>query len=157
MINNELKHLSVNNFKLTIHIHVKYLGIFIDKFLSCKKRLSPSLKTCFSAHHFSFNRYFLDSCVAWSYPKEISIDRVNKQNKQCFLILNFSDFKSHTNDLPAKLKLLKVKDVFMLNKFVLICLIILYLIMFDYIMFDYVWLKVAFLIKLRSFLLSFTI
>ena len=60
----------------------------------------------------------LHGCLVWSYTKEINIDRVNKLQERCIRILTFSDFNSHTIDLFAKLKMLKVQDVFTLNKLI---------------------------------------
>ena len=51
----------------------------------------------------------LQSCLAWSYTKEMNIDWGNKLQKRCIGILTFSDFTLHTIDLFADLKWLKVQ------------------------------------------------
>ena len=43
----------------------------------------------------------------------VNIDWVNKLPQHKFKFEPFSDFKSHSNDLFDKIKLLKLKDIFM--------------------------------------------
>lgn len=44
--------------------------------------------------------------------------RVNKLQKQCVTILSFFDFNDQTNDLCFEFRLLKIADVFKLQKVV---------------------------------------
>ena len=81
-------------------------------------RANAPLTTCLSIYYSIFYSHLLHGCLAWSYTKEISIDRVNQLQKRCIRILTFSDFNTHAIDLSAKLKLLKVQDVFTLNKLI---------------------------------------
>ena len=58
----------------------------------------------------------LQVCLAWTYSKETNIDRDNQLQKSYIRIQTFSDFNSHNNGFFTKLKLLKVKYVFTLDK-----------------------------------------
>ena len=81
--------------------------------LSKLRHFAP-LKTCLSVYYTILYSHLLHGCPAWSYAKEINIDRVNKPQKRCIRILTFSDFNLHTSDLSPKLKLFKVQDNFTL-------------------------------------------
>ena len=91
--------------------------------LSKLRHFAP-LKTCLSVYYTILYSHLLHGCPAWSYAKEINIDRVNKLQKRCIRILTFSDFNLHASGLFPELKLLKVQDKFTLNKLIF---------MFDYI------------------------
>ena len=83
--------IGLNNCKLRLHTHVKYLGIFIDEIVSWKKqtdifcsklsrangivsklRLFAPLKTCLSVYYPIFYSHPLHDCPAWSCTKEIN-------------------------------------------------------------------------------------
>ena len=115
----------LNNWKLKLHTHVKYLGVFIDEVPYWNKQINilcpkssrangilsklrhfPPLKTCLAVHYSIFYSQLLHGCLAWPYTKEINIYWVNKLQKRFTRIHTFSDFNSHTIDLFAKLKLL---------------------------------------------------
>ena len=132
----------------------KYLGNFIDEVFSWNKQIGvlctnisrangtlsklrhfAPLKTCLLVCYSIFYLHSWHGCLAWSYTKEINIHEINKLQKRCIRILTFSVFNLH---FFAKLKLLKVPDLFTLEKLIL-CLIIF---------------KFAFLMNLRGFLLS---
>ena len=71
-----------NNCKFKLYTHVKYLEIL--------RHFAP-LKTCLLVDYSIFYSHLLQDCLAWSYPKEINTDRVNKLQKRCIRILSFSD------------------------------------------------------------------
>ena len=115
----------INNYKLKLYSHVKYLGILIDEVLSWNKQIeSICMKLarangihsklcyfvpkdiCTSAYYSLFYTHLIYGCLVWSYSRKSNIDRLIKLQKRC--IINFSDFDSHTDSQYSELKLLKV-------------------------------------------------
>ena len=74
----------LNNCKLKLHTHVKYLVIFIDKVLSWNKQIDilcsklsraklrhlALLKACLLVHYSIFYSHLLHCYLAWSYKKK---------------------------------------------------------------------------------------
>ena len=65
-----------------------------------------------------------DTFLSYFLKVSVNIDWVNKLPQYRFKFEPFSDFKSHSNDLFDKIKLLKLKDISWKNKFNL-CVILL--------------------------------
>ena len=124
-----------NKFRLKPTKEVKYLGVFFDEFLTWKKqidtlclKLSRSngalsklrhfipLQLCKSVYYSIFYSYVLYGCLVWCYTNQNNIERLMKLQKQCTRLLTFSDFLAHTNPLFQRLNLLKITDVFILQK-----------------------------------------
>ena len=76
-----------NGQKLVPVDHIKYLGMYIDKYLS-----------------WNFH--------VWGLTTEENIKKIEILQKKCVRIMSFSDFNSHTNQLFVDLKLLKVRNIF---------------------------------------------
>ena len=119
----------INNCKLKLYNHVKYLGILIDEVLSRNKQIesicaklagssgiSPNdavfyLKISVS-QYIVFYFILIYGCLVWSYIRKSNIGRIIKLQKSYIRIINFSDFNSHTDPMFSELKLLKVNDIF---------------------------------------------
>ena len=84
----------INNYKLKLYSHVKYLGILIDEVLSWNKQLeSICMKLARASGTLSKLRYFvcyslfythlIYGCLVWSYSRKSNIDRLIKLQKRC--------------------------------------------------------------------------
>ena len=119
-----------NGIKLTPVDYVKYLGIYIDKYLSwnfhilqLSKKLSRAngilsklryyapLETCLQVYYAIFYSHLTYGCNIWGLTSEENLNKMEILQRKCIRIMTFSDFRSHTNHLFIKLKILKVRDV----------------------------------------------
>ena len=119
-----------NNKKLTPVDYVKYLGVYLDKFLSwnfhilqlskklsrangiiSKLRHNAPLETCLRVYYSIFYSHLVYSCNIWGLTTEENIKKIEVLQKKCLRIMTVSDFNSHTNSLFYNLKLLKVRDI----------------------------------------------
>ena len=119
-----------NNIKLKPVDHVKYLGMYIDKFLSWNfhiKQLSNKLSRaigilsklrhyapiniCLQVYYAIFYSHLIYGCNIWGLTSEENIKTLEILQKKCLRILTFSDFNSHTNILFIKFKLLKIREI----------------------------------------------
>ena len=117
----------INNYKLKLHNHVKYLGILIDEVSSWNKQIeSTCMKLArangilfklshfvpkyiwISVHYSLFYIHLTYGCLVWSYSRKSNSDRLIKLQKRCIRIINFSDFNSYSDPQYSELKLLKV-------------------------------------------------
>ena len=118
-----------------MHSYVKYLGILIDEVLPWNKQIesicmklarASSLlsklryflpkEICISVYYSLFYIHLIYGCLVWSYSRKSNIDRLMKLQERSIRIINFSDFDSYTDPEYFELKLLKVNDIFSLNK-----------------------------------------
>ena len=125
----------INNYKLKLHSHIKYLGILIDEVLSWNKQIDDICtklarangilsklrhfvpkKTCVSVYFSLFYSHILYGCLVWSCSTQSNIDQIIKIQKWCIWTITYSEFTEHTGPLFSELKLLKVKDIFSLTK-----------------------------------------
>ena len=109
---------------------VKYLGMFIDKYLSwnfhiqqLSKKLSRAngilsklrhnvpIDTCLQVYYAIFYSHLIYGCNIWGLTTEENLKKIEILQKKCVRIMTFSDFNSHTNPLFIELKLLKVRDI----------------------------------------------
>ena len=113
--------------------HVKYLGMYIDKYLSwnshflqlCKKlsrfngilsklRHHTSIKTCLQVYYSIYYSHLSYGCNNWGLTSEENLKKVEILQKKSLRILTFSDFR--TNPLFIQLKLLKVCEIITLQQ-----------------------------------------
>ena len=128
-----------NGLKLTPVDYVKYLGIFIDKYLSwnfqilqlnkklsrangilSKLRYSAPFETCLQVYYAIFYSYLSYGCNIWGLTSEQNLKKVEVLQRKCIRIMTFSDFRSPTNHLFLKHKILKVRDVIKLHQLKLV-------------------------------------
>ena len=119
-----------NNQKLSPVDHVKYLGMYIDKYLNwnlhiqeLSKKLSRAngilsklrhyapLETCLQVYYALFYSHLNYACNIWGLTTEENLKKIEVLQKKCIRIMTFSEFDSHTNPLFVDLKLLKVRDI----------------------------------------------
>ena len=91
----------INNYKLKLHSHTKYLGMLIDEMLSSNKQIENICtklaransillklrhflpkKTCASAYFSLFYSHVLYGCLVWSYSTQPNVDQVIKLQKR---------------------------------------------------------------------------
>jgi hypothetical protein len=110
--------------------NIKYLGMYIDKYLSwnfhiqqlskklsrangilSKLRHNASIDTCLQVYYAIFYSHLIYGCNIWGFTTEENINKIEVLQKKCLRIMTFSDFNSHSNPLFIDLKLLKVRDI----------------------------------------------
>ena len=128
-----------NGVKLSPVDKIKYLGMYIDKYLSwnyhiqhlstklsrangilSKPRRNAPLETCLQVYYAIFYSHLIYGCNIWGLTSEESLNKIEVLQKKCLRIITFSDFNSHTNPLFMILKLLKVKDLTKLHQLKLV-------------------------------------
>ncbi len=119
-----------DNKKLVPVDNVKYLGMYIDKYLTwdyhiqqLSKKLSRAngilskirhnapIQTCLQLYYAIFYSHLTYGCNIWGLSTNENVRKIVVLQKKCIRIMTFSDFESHTNNLFLNLKLLKVRDV----------------------------------------------
>ena len=110
--------------------HVKYLGMYIDKYLSwdvhiqelskklsrangilSKLRYNAPLSTCLQVYYAIFYSNLIYGCNVWGLTTNENLDKIEVLQNKCVRILKFAPYNSHANSLFIDLKLLKVRDV----------------------------------------------
>ena len=109
--------------------NVKYLCMYIDKYLSCnfhiqqlsknlsrangilsKLRHNAPINTYLHVYYAIFYSHLIYGCSLWGLTTDENLYKIEIPQKKCLRIMTFSDFNSHTNRLFIDLKLLKVTD-----------------------------------------------
>ena len=134
-INYDSISIKFNGIKLTPVNHVKYLGMYLDSYLSweyhihelskklsrangilSKLRYNAPFDICLQVYYSIFYSHLIYGCNIWGLATEENIDKIEVLQKKCIRILTFSPFNSHTGDLFKKLKILKVRDVIKMHQ-----------------------------------------
>ena len=119
-----------NGQKLVPVDQIKYLGMYIDKYLSwnfhiqqLSKKLSRAsgilsklrhnvpIEACLQFYYAIFYSHVIYGCYVWGLTTEENSKKIEILQKKCVRIMSFSDFNSHTNQLFMDLKLLKVRNI----------------------------------------------
>ena len=119
-----------NGLKLVPVDHVKYLGMYLDSYLSweyhihelskklsrangilSKLRYNSPFKVCLQVYYSIFYSHLIYGCNTWGLTTEENISKIEVLQRKCIRILTFSDFNAHTDDIFKDLKLLKVRDI----------------------------------------------
>ena len=119
-----------NGLKLIPVEHVKYLGMYLDSYLSweyhihelskklsrangiiSKLRYNSSFEVCLQVYYSLFYSHMIYGCNVWGLSTEDNIYKIEVLQKKCIRIMTFSDFNAHTHDIFKDLKIIKVKDV----------------------------------------------
>ena len=113
---------------------VKYLGIYLDEFLSGEAQCAELIKKLNRAngmlakarhyvpdlelkniYHAIFSSHILYGSQIWT-TKLISVtDKISRLQKSAMRIMTFSEFKAHSEPLFKKLEILKFKDSIVVN------------------------------------------
>ncbi len=110
--------------------YIKYLGMYIDKYLSwnfhiqhlskklsrangilSKLRYNAPIETCIQVYYAIFYSHLIYGCNIWGLSSDENLKTIELLQKKCLRIITFSDFNTHTNPLFIDLKLLKVRDI----------------------------------------------
>ena len=110
---------------------IKYLGMYIDKYLDwtphvrelskklsrangilSKLRYNMTQEVCIQVYYALFYSNLIYGCNAWGLTSEENIKSIEVLQRKCIRILTFAKFDSHIpNETFVNLKLLKVRDV----------------------------------------------
>ena len=103
--------------KKLYHIgNIKYLGMYIDKYLSwnyhilqlskkfsngilSKLRHNAPIETCLQVYYAIFYSHLIYGCNIWGLTTEENLNKMEVLQKKCLRIMTFSVFNSHTNQL----------------------------------------------------------
>ena len=124
-----------NGLKLIPVEYVKYLGMYLDKYLSwnfhilqLNKKLSRAngilsklryyapLDICIQVYYAIFYSHLIYGCNVWGLTSEENLTKIEVLQRKCLRIITFSDFRSHTNHLFLKHKILKVREIIKLHQ-----------------------------------------
>ena len=139
LLNYEGISIKFNGIKLHPVNHVKYLGMYIDKYLSwnyhinqlskklsrangilSKLRHNAPFETCLQVYYAIFYQHMIYCCNVWGLTSEENIKKIEVLQKKCLRIMTFSDFNCHTNPLFISLKLLKIRDIIKIHQLKLV-------------------------------------
>ena len=121
--------------RITPSSHVKYLGIFVDKYLSWNchvKELSNKLSRAngiisklqhyapksavLSVYYALFYSHMTYASLVWSLTSKGNIDQITILQKKCIRLINFTQYNNSHTTLFATDKLLKFEDIVTSNK-----------------------------------------
>ena len=125
-----------NGIKLTPVDHVKYLGMYLDSFLSweyhihelskklsrangilSKLRYNVPFETCLQVYYSIFYSHLIYGCNLWGLASNENIHKIEVIQRKCLRILTFASFDAHIgNDTFKKLNIFKVKDVIKMHQ-----------------------------------------
>jgi hypothetical protein len=127
--------IKMNGLKLTPVEYIKYLGMYIDKFLDwnihveelskklsrangilSKLRYNVPLDKCVQVYYAIFYSYLNIGCNVWGFTSEKNINDIQILQNRCLRIMTFAPFNSNTDQSYIDLGLLKVREVIKLNQ-----------------------------------------
>ena len=130
MLNYDGISIKFDNKRLVPVDNIKYLGMYIDKYLTwdyhiqqlskklsrangiiSKLRHNAPIQTCLQLYYAIFYSHLIYGCNIWGLSTNENLNKIEVLQKKCLRLMTFSDFNSHTNNLFIDLKLLKVCDV----------------------------------------------
>ena len=132
-------YIKFNGVRLIPVDYIKYLGIYIDKYLNwnhhiyelgkklsrangvlSKLRYNAPLETCLQVYYAIFFSHLTYGCNVWGLTSEENILKIERLQKKCVRILSFASFNSHANQLFIDLKLVKARDLISINQLKLV-------------------------------------
>ena len=127
--------IKMNGIKLTPVDYIKYLGMYLDKFLDwnrhieelskklsrangvlSKLRYNAPLNLCLQVYYAILYSYLNIGCNVWAFTSEKNIDDIRILQDKCVRIMTFAPFRSNTDQSYIDLGLLKVRDVIKTNQ-----------------------------------------
>ena len=125
----------MNGYRLTPVDFIKYLGMYIDKYLNwnvhikelskklsrangvlSKLRYNVPLDMCIQVYYAIFYSYLNIGCNVWGFTSEKNIDDIQVLQNKCVRIMTFAPFNSNTDESYINLGLLKVREVIKTNQ-----------------------------------------
>jgi hypothetical protein len=127
--------IKMNGFRLSPVDFIKYLGMYIDKFLDwnhhidelgkklsrangilSKLRYNCPLNICLQVYYAIFFSYLNIGCNVWGFTTENNINNNQILQNKCIRIMKFAPFNSNTDQSFIDLGLLKVREVIKVNQ-----------------------------------------
>ena len=125
----------MNGLKITPVDYVKYLGMYIDKFLDwdqhiqelskklnrangilSKLRYNTPLDICLQVYYAIFYSYLIYGCNVWGFTSEENINAIQVLQNKCIRIITFASYSSNVDQSFLDLKLLKVREVIKMHQ-----------------------------------------
>ena len=125
----------MNGFKLTPVDFIKYLGMYIDKFLNwnvhindlskklsrangvlSKLRYNVPVEICTQVYYAIFYSYLNIGCNVRGFTSENNIDAIQVLQNKCVRIMTFAPYNSNTDESYIELGFLKVREVIKTNQ-----------------------------------------
>jgi hypothetical protein len=129
----------MNGFKLTPVDYIKYLGMYIDKFLDWNQHIQELSKKlnrangilsklryntppdiCLQVYYAIFYSYLISGCNVWGFTSEENINAIQILQNKCIRIMTFAPYDSNVDQSFLDLKLLKVRDVIKMHQLKLV-------------------------------------
>ena len=128
-------HIKMAGVKLIPVEYIKYLGMYIDKFLDwnlhitelgkklgrangilSKLRYNAPQNLCIQVYYAIFYSYLNIGCNVWGFTTEKNISDIQILQNKCVRIMTFAPYDSNTDQSYIDLGLLKVREVIKLNQ-----------------------------------------
>ena len=127
--------IKMNGFKLTPVDYIKYLGMYIDKFLDwnqhiqelskklnrangiiSKLRYNTPTDICLQVYYAIFYSYLINGCNVWGFTSDENINAIQVLQNKCLRIMTFAPYNSNVDQVFLDLKLLKVREVIKMHQ-----------------------------------------
>ena len=128
-------YINFNGVRLKPVDFIKYLGMFIDKYLNwnhhisnlskqlsrangilSKLRYNASLDFCLQVYYSIFYSHLTYGCNLWGLTSEDNITKLEVLQNKCVRIMSFAPFNSSTNQIFIDLGLVKVRELISLSQ-----------------------------------------
>ena len=135
----EKVYIKFNGLRLHPVDYIKYLGMFIDKYLNwnyhisnlCKQlsrangvisklRHNASIDICLQVYYAIFFSHLIYGCNLWGLTSEENISKIEVLQRKCVRIMSFATFNSPSNELFIDLGLIKIRDLISMNQLKLV-------------------------------------
>ena len=132
-------YINFNGMRLCPVDYIKYLGMYIDKYLNwnhhisilskqlsrangvlSKLRYNAPIDICLQVYYSIFFSHMTYGCNLWGLSSEENISKIEVLQRKCVRIMSFAAFNSHSNDMFIALGLVKVRDLISLNQLKLV-------------------------------------
>jgi len=134
LLNYEKLYINFNGKRLIAVDQVKYLGLYIDKYLHwdyhvaelskklsrangilSKLRFNASLEACLQVYYAIFYSHLIHGCSVWGLTSEANINKLQVLQNKCLRIMTFAPYNCSANPIFIDLKLLKVREIIKLH------------------------------------------
>ena len=127
--------IKMNGLKLIPVDYIRYLGMYIDKYLDwnqhikelsiklsrangilAKLRYNVPLNLCVQVYHAIFYSYLNIGCNVWAFTSQKNIQDIQVLQNKCMRIITFAPYDSNADQTYIELGLLKVPEIIKLNQ-----------------------------------------
>ena len=128
-------YIKFNGVRLTPVDHVKYLGVYLDSYLSweyhihelskklsrangilSKLRYNVPRGVLLQVYYAVFYSHLIYGCNVWGLASDEMISKIEVLQRKCVRILTFAPFNSHTDGIFEDLRILRVRDVIKMHQ-----------------------------------------